>query len=206
MTADVRAAEADLAFLRNLVEGGNPTVPGFGEAYFAAGLIYGTQMLLHAGQFLGFIPSTGALPLLVGLGPSVVFIPVMFWISWRHRKAGPATPPARAVSAVFGAVGLANFAFIAVVGSVAWREQSITTWLIYPCAVFILQGAAWFVAFAIRRRGWMALVGVGWFVSAIAMGATVTQIGLFVLFGGLGIWLCMALPGFAMLRSPRKLG
>jgi hypothetical protein len=103
-------------------------------------------------------------------------------------------------------VGLANLALIAVVGSVAWREQSATTWLIYPCAVFVLQGAAWLFAFMMRKQIWLLGVALGWFACAIAMALTVTMAGWFILFAGAGLWLCMALPGWAILRQTRAAG
>ncbi len=61
MTADSHSARDDLAFLRTLVEAGDTYYRPFGEAYFAAGLIYGAQMLMHAGQALGLDcqPPTG---------------------------------------------------------------------------------------------------------------------------------------------------
>jgi len=110
----------------------------------------------------------------------------------------------RAIGAFFGAIGFSNFALGAVIGVVAVHEKSFTIWLLYPCAVFILQGAAWFVAFAIRRKGWFALVAVGWFAFAIAMAFNVTAIGYYILFAGVGIWVCMALPGWVMMRSAAK--
>jgi acyl dehydratase len=55
-----------------------------------------------------------------------------------------------------------------------------------------------------RRRAWLGLVAAGWFVFAIAMGLTTDRIRLYVLFCGLGIWICMALPGWLMTRAARK--
>src|SRR5437868_540186 len=83
----------------------------------------------------------------------------------------------------------------------AWAElqhHSFATWLIYPACVFILQGAAWMVAWAVRRQAWLGLVAVGWFAFAIAMGLTTDHLGFYVLFCGLGIWSCMALPGWLL--------
>ncbi len=74
------------------------------------------------------------------------------------------------MSIVFAAVGMSNLALVAVIGSVALREKSITTWLIYPCTVFVLQGAAWLMAYTLRRRAWLGLVALGWFVTALGMG------------------------------------
>ena len=205
MTADTQSARDDLAFLRGIVGGEGPQqMRSFGEAYLAAGVIYGGQMLGHAAQALGLIPGGPVLSLLIGLGPTVLFVPVLTWIILRNRSNVVHGAVNRAVTGMFGVVGLANLALIGVIGSVAWREGSVTTWLIYPCAVFVLQGTAWLFAFMMRRRAWFAAVAAGWFVCAVAMALSVTAMGYYILFAGAGLWLCMALPGWAVLRGGRK--
>jgi hypothetical protein len=71
----------DLAFLRALAEQGGQNAGAWGEGYFAGGLIYGAQLLLHAGQALGLVSSAAPWSLLIGLGPTLVFIATMFWLS-----------------------------------------------------------------------------------------------------------------------------
>jgi hypothetical protein len=202
---DVQTARDDLAFLRGLVGDDGTPMRSFGQAYFAAGLIYGGQMILHAAQTMGYLPQNAVTGLLVGLGPTVLFLPILAWIIVANRlKTAPSTGMAtRAVSIIFGVTGISNLFLAAVIGAVAWREQSATTWLIYPCAVFVLQGAAWFFAFMMQRRAWHLVVALGWFASAVAMALTATALGWFILFAGAGLWLCMALPGFVILRGTR---
>jgi hypothetical protein len=207
MSAESQTAAEDLAFIRALVTAGDDGTRQFGEVYFAAGLCYGVQMLMHAAQGIRLLPGSGLGALAIGLGPTVVFL---VWLTWiivdriRRRKGAPPSTVGRAVAAVFGAAGLSNLALVAVIGSVALRERSITIWLIYPCAVFILQGAAWFVSYALRRRLWLAAVGAGWILSALGMAAFITDMPMFILFTSLGILGCMALPGWVMLRLSRK--
>jgi hypothetical protein len=202
---DVQSAREDLAFLRGLVGDDGRQLRSFGQAYFAAGLIYGGQMILHAVQAMGYLPQDGMTALLIGLGPTVLFMPVLTWIIVVNKRdaVSGAGATARAVSGIFGVAGLANLVLAAVIGAVAWREHSVTTWLIYPCSVFVLQGAAWLFAFMMRRKGWHLVVALGWFASAVAMALTVTALGWFILFAGAGLWLFMALPGFVMLRGMR---
>ena len=203
MSVDAQSARDDLAFLRSLVERGDG-LRGWGESYLAAGLVYGGQMLLHVGQIVGWLPGAGPAMLLIAGGPTLVFLALLAWINARHRADRPSGGFGRAIGATFGAMGMANLALAAVIGSVAWREHSWIIWLIYPCAVFVLQGAAWLVAALVRRRGWMALVAAGWFVSGLAMGVMVTDIAAYILIAGLGIWTCMALPGWIMVRQARQ--
>jgi hypothetical protein len=201
MNVDAQSAREDLAFLKALVgQDENFSMRPLGEAYFAGGLIYGGQMLLHAAQALGMLPTSAPFAMLIGLGPTALFIPVITWINMRNRAIRPSGVVGRAVGTVFGTIGLANLILILVVGSVAWREDSIPTWLIYPCSVFVMQGAAWLFAYTMRRRTWFALVAAGWFVCAVAMALSVMALGYYILFAGLGLWLCMALPGWHMMR------
>ena len=205
MSNDAQSARDDLAFLR-AIAGGDEAVQmrTFGETYFAAGLIYGGQMLLHAAQAMGWIGQGAGLA--IGLGPTVLFIPVLAAILWRNRAQRLSGAVSRAVGAVFGAVGLANLVLIVIIGAIALHEHSLQTWLIYPCSVFVLQGTAWLFAFMMRRRVWFALVALGWFASAIAMAFSVFALNWFILFAGAGLWGCMALPGWLILRNPGPAG
>lgn len=200
MTSDLDTARDDLAFMRALVQSGDDGQKQFGETYFAAGLIYGGEMLMHAAQARGWLPGTDLPALAIGLGPTVLFLVVMGFILARHRRLRPSGVVGRAIGSAFGAAGMSNLALIAVIGAVAWREHSATTWLIYPCAVFVLQGAAWLVAALMRRRAWMGLVALGWFASAIAMAINVQAPAYYVLFAGLGLLGCMLAPGAVMMR------
>jgi hypothetical protein len=196
------SAQDDLAFMCALVERPGNFQRSFGEAYFAAGLCYGVQMLLHAAQGAGWIAG-GPMGLVIGIGPTVVFLILLAWIIHRHRGEASGSVVSRAVGAMFGATGLANLVLICVIGSVAWREQSLTIWLIYPCTVIVLQGMAWLVTYALRRRIWFAIVGLGWFVTAIAMGLTVTMPSAFIAITGMGFLAFMLVPGLVIMSQAK---
>src|SRR5690242_20703168 len=110
MSPDAQTARDDLAFLKALVTGDeNIQWRTFGESYLAAGLIYGGQMILHAVQAAGFLPNTPAFGLGIGLGPTLVFIPVISWLIYRNRgKSAGQGATGRAIGSIFGAIGLAN--------------------------------------------------------------------------------------------------
>lgn len=203
MTADIDKVRDDLAFLRTLVQAGDSGQRAFGQSYFAAGVCYAGQVFLNVAQGLGLLPDTQPLGLVIGIGPTVLFVLLLIPIL-RHQKMGQLPGVVgRAVGASFAAAGLANFALIAIIGSVAWREHSLTIWLIYPCAVFVLQGAAWLIAFMLNRRVWYGIVAAGWFATSIAMGLTVTDKDLFVLIAGIGLTCFMLVPGAVIMRQAR---
>jgi hypothetical protein len=201
---DAETARDDLAFLRALVEPDDRWQRQFGEIYATAGACYCAQMLLHGAELLGLVSATGLTGLAIGLGPTIVFLALLcvFLIRNRQYPSGGAT--ARAVGAVFGAVGLTNLVLIAAIGSIAWRWHSVQTWLIFPCVVMVLQGMAWLVAYMLRRRGWLAAVAAGWFVTGVAMAAYIDQPAGFVISAGAGMFACMLLPGVYMVRQTRR--
>jgi hypothetical protein len=201
-----QSAQDDLAFLRALVRTSDEFQLPFGEAYLAAGLCYGVQMVLSAGQTLGWISNGPAPGLMIGFGPTIIFAVLMTIIVIRNRSTAPAGLMGRAIAAVFGTMGLANLALVAVVGSVAWREHSLTVWLIYPCTVFVLQGAAWFIAFSLRFRLWLAAVASGWLFFGLLMAWFITQPVWFTVVGGVGMIVCMVVPGAVMVRLARGAG
>jgi hypothetical protein len=198
------SVQDDLAFMRALAGGGGTTfLRNFGEVYFATGLCYSIQILGHGAQLaFGWFTDTLAANIL-GVGPTLVVIALIAWINWRRRGARGANTVAKAVGAMFGAVGIANLVMVAVVAIQAWRMQSIQVWLIYPCIVMAFQGAAWMAAWTLRRRGWMGLVGAGWFVTAIARGIYIPNMAGYLLALFAGLTLCMVLPGDAMMRTFR---
>lgn len=197
-------ARDDLAFMRALVQPDEGWQRGFGEVYAAAGACYGGQMIMHGLQGFGLIPNGGLPGILVGGGPSVLFLVLFILISRRNRIETKGGVTSRAVGSVFGAVGLANFALIAIIGSVAWREHSIKIWLIYPCVVLVMQGAAWLVAYALRRKGWFAVVALGWFATGIGMAAAIEDLGWYILVSGFGFFAFMFAPGFILMRQARQ--
>jgi hypothetical protein len=205
MNDETKTALEDLSFLRGLVEkgdGGSGMGFAVGEAYLAAGLLYGLQVVGHLANAHGLLPLNGLGQLALGIGPTVIFLGVMVWI-WRRHPAQPGGLIGKAVGAGFAAAGLANLALIAMFAYLAFHQQSLLTWLIYPAVVFVLQGAAWVVAFMLRRRAWLLAVGLGWFAEGIAMAMTLgSEAYLWIL--GLGLLGLMAIPGWVLMRLARR--
>jgi hypothetical protein len=195
--SETQAIRDDLAFLRGLVQRGDDYLKALGRTYFAGGVCYLGQTLLGLAQARGLIPTTsGPLDLAIGVGPTAVFVISLFFVLPRGRRNAAAPGQVdRAIGAFFGAIGLSNFALIAVIGSVALQQKSLTIWLIYPCAVFIFQGAAWLTMFMLRRRAWIGLVAATWFVCALGMGWGIGDLTMFAVFASLGLLFGMALPG-----------
>ena len=204
MTQTPQSAQDDLAFLKSIVSSGDGAQASFGQGYVAAGVCYGLQMLLSAGQILGGLPATPAWSTTIGFAPTVVFLVALTWVIVRSGKAPPTGVVGRAVRAGFNGVGMANLALLVIIAWVAIQQHSLVTWLIYPCTVFVLQGAAWLMAYTLRRRAWLGVVAAGWFATALAMAFSIQTILYYVLWGGLGLFAWMVVPGLVMIHLARK--
>jgi hypothetical protein len=81
--------------------------------------------------------------------------------------------------------------------------HSFEVWLIFPCAVMVMQGAAWLVAWEVRKRPWFLAVAGGWFATGIAMGVAIGDLPVYVTIVGLGMFAFMLLPGAYMMRQAK---
>jgi hypothetical protein len=208
MTGKTQNLEDDLAFMRQLAEGGGPPLQWskFALSYLAGGLIYGVEMLFHMGQNLGWVNLAPLPGLIATLSFTVAFLVALAIIQWTRRAEGSPGLANRAMVSAFGAAGLTNLAMITVFGVTAGRHHSLTIWLLYPTLVFALQGAAWYVAASLQRRVWMGAISAGWFAAAIALGLSVDARVAYMAICGVALFGLMAAPGALLLRRARTAG
>lgn len=201
-----RSPEADLAFLRSIVEGGGKGHMTMGVAYLAGGLLYGGQCLFHIGQIMGWVrwPDLANLAFVIAI--TVAMVLILIWATIQDRKIDKAGPVVtRTLNAAFSATGMANLAVILIFGVGAARDQDFAIWLYYPAVVFALQSAAWFVAFSLKKKAWMLVTGVGGWLTAVALGLLVRQPEAYLGVCTAALFLLFALPGWIMVRDARRL-
>ena len=200
----LHSPEDDLAFMRSIVEGQGRPPMTLAVCYLAGGLLYGLQCLFHVGQVLGLIRWSDPANLIVVVGITVAFLAVLTWAILRDRKTGSANRgpfATRMLSAAFSATGMANAAVIIVFGVGAIRDKDFSVWLYYAAIVFALQAAAWYVAWMLKKKGWMLAVSLGGWVTAVALGLLVRQPVLYLYVCTAALFLLFALPGWAMFRD-----
>jgi hypothetical protein len=204
MTAKTQSAQDDLAYMRTVVEqGGRPRMAG-ALIYMAAGLIYGTETLVHWGQSIGLVQISMQATFAFIAACSALFVLVMVVLIARDKTKGFGMGSgSRALNAAFGGAGLANIALMVIFGVNAWRQHDMLIWMLYPCVVFALQGAAWYVAFMLRRKGWMLVVSLGCLVTAALMGMVINT-PTFNLIAALACFAWLAVPGAIMARDARR--
>lgn len=200
------SAEDDLAFMRSIVEGGWRPPLTLAVCYLAGGLLYGLQCLFHVGQATGLIrwPDLANLAFVAGI--TITFLSVLTWAILRDRRDSPphrGPLAARTLSAAFNATGMANAAVLIVFGVGAVRDQDFAVWLYYASIVFALQAAAWYMAWTLKRRGWMLATALGGWAAAVALGVLVREPLWYLGVCTVALFALFALPGWIMVRDAR---
>ncbi len=205
MATELESARDDLAYMRSLVSGGTAMQSTIGEAFTWAGVLYGGQCILHWLQTLHLMPEEGLGSLAIAIVPTIVFCVILGIIIWKDRKKPTGGVASRALGAVFQGAGLANLVMAFVFAYGASKAESFGLWLYHPIVVCMIQGVAWYVAWAILRRAWLGLVALGWFATTVALGiALYIDIGAFLLVLGVALFVCMAIPGWVIWRGAKK--
>ncbi len=203
-----QSAEADLAFLRSIVQGGQDGGRAhltLGVAYLAGGLLYGLQCLYHAGQAVGWIRWPDPVNLVFVIAISVAFMLVLTWAVREDRKIESAGPiVTRTMNAAFSGAGMANVAIIIIFAAGSARDQDFATWLYYPAIVFVMQAAAWFVAYSLRKRPWMLATSLGGWATAVALGLLVREVEIYLAVCTVALFVLFAGPGWIMTRGALK--
>lgn len=200
------SAEADLAFLRSIVEGGGRPSITMAICYLAGGLLYGLQCLFHIGQMVGIIrwPDLANLAFVIGITVAVCGTIVWASIRDRHQGGGNRGPLAtRTLNAGFSSAGMVNLAMVIIFGVGASRDNDFALWLYYPAVVFGLQAAAWSVAWVLKKKLWMLAASAGGWLTAVALGLLVRQPDEYLYVCTAALFLLFALPGWIMLREAR---
>ena len=195
--------QANLAFVKALVSEGPKAQMSGGAVFLAAGLCYGVQCLIQAGELLHLYAMGKLGNLLVAILPTVIFLAILCTVLWRERQEGQKGVATRALNAAFGSAGLANMFMVFDFGYNALRAHDIHIWLFYPAVVCAFQGAVWYVAYMIRRKLWLAGVSAGWFATTVALGLLIDS-PYYVVVAGVALLVLMGGAGYTMMRLARR--
>lgn len=201
-----RSAEADLAFLRSIVEGNGKPPFTLAVTYLAGGLLYGLQCLFHIAQAWGLIAWPGLANLAFIGAINLAVLGFIVWAIRHDTRTGSGqrgTSGSRAMSAGLSAAGCANVAMVIIFGLGAARDGDFAIWLYYPAVVFGLQASAWFMAWSLRKQGWMLATALGGWAATVALGLLVREPLLYLYVCTAALFLLFALPGWLMYRQVR---
>jgi hypothetical protein len=194
---------SNLAFMKALVTEGPQMQASSGKLYMVAGLCYGVQCLLQWTQIVGIVDYSVWANLTMAILPTVVFLVAMSYVLWQNRKVKQHGVATRALNAIFSSTGLANLFMVAVFGYNAITQKSITIWLYYPIVVCAFQGAAWYAAYMIRKKLWMAAISAGWFIATLGAGFSIYNTGNYILVLAFALIILMGGGGYVMVRQAK---
>lgn len=203
MADDIETVRDDLAFMRALADAPDKPNLAMGQAFLAAGIIYGTQGLVQWATSIGVITLTGWVYLGFIIGCTVAFLAVLGVIIWKNRGNTSNSAVRRAYESAFQGAGLANICIVIVFIVANIRTGDGGVWYFYTPFIYAVQGMAWFLAFRMRKRAWLGLVALGWYVGAVALGLTAHS-PTYVLVIALSLIVLLAGPGLVMMRVAAK--
>jgi len=203
MADDIETVRDDLAFMRALADTPDRANKAMGQAFLAAGIIYGIQGLVQWASAIGAITLIGWGYLGFVIGCSVAFLVVLGVIIWKNRGHKSNSAVRRAYEAAFQGAGLANVCIVIVFIVANIRTGDGGVWYFYTPFIYAIQGVAWYLAFRMRKRAWLGLVALGWYAGAVALGLTAHS-PTYVLVIALSLILLLAGPGLVMMRVADK--
>lgn len=201
---DTRSVKDDLAFLRDLTEDSGKGLARDGFALATVGLVFGVVTAIYWLIYWGPLASVSVL----GWGLWIVGIVLMVGaLVLAKRRLPPATgAAARALSTAWNGVGVANTAGGLGLFAAGWRLHDAAFILAtFPILLFALYGAAWSVAYAVKRLSWFAWVSAGCFAAAIAEGLLYRSPHQWLVLSA-GLFLLVGLPGLVILNKARAQG
>ncbi len=197
---------SDLTFLKGLASEGPKVQVTAGQVFMCAGVLYGLQCLLNWVPLAFHLSWPPLAWLLVGFGPTALFLAVVIYIVWRERGNQPQGIGARALNAAYSSAGIANLFVVGIFAYNGIEQKSMTLWLLYPAVICVFQGAVWYVAYMIRRKLWLIGVSVGWFATSIALGLMIHDVPNYLLVLGLALLILMGGGGAYMAQQAKKGG
>ncbi len=198
---DTQSLKDDLAFLRDLTQDSGKGLARDGFNLATVGLVFGVVTLVYWLLFWG--PLANLMVVAYWLWIVAIALMIVSTAIARRRLPAATGAAARALSVAWNGVGVSLLAGGVALLAAAWRMHDAGFVLAtFPILLFSLYGAAWGVAFAVKRLSWFAWVSAGCFAAAIAEGLLygsphqwlVLSIGLFLLVG---------LPGVVILKKAR---
>ena len=195
---DRGAAQADLAFLRELVDDGDWRRPVryFGATYLAIGVAIIAQIVVTD---LVSLSGLGALLGIIAVWGSYSIAQIV--INARlHPGKLDASLRGRAAATGFLGMVLSHVTLLVVFLITAISQQDVIFMKLAALVFFALQGGLWLTFHALRRECWTLVVALGWLAAAIAA-APFLVTPLFGLAVAIVVLLLMVGPGLYMIRA-----
>ena len=201
--SDGNRAMDDIAFMRALAQEGQASPLRSGPVLLAAGLIFGTTSAgAWAASANRLIVSVWTYPAIY-LAASISFMLVLRALKMRGTAGWNST--ANRVSGIaWSGIGAAIWTMAIALMLMGLHTGDWRVMAAFPSVVFALYGAAWMIAAAISRTGWLWLVTVASFGLSLAQGWFSTDAGTLYGLFTLGIFAVVAAPGLLLTLQARR--
>lgn len=198
-----QAIRDDLAFLRGLTQDDARGLARDGVVMVVLGVVFGVVNLLYWLIFTDQAPALRPMSMWLWVIGLVAFFGVAGFVSARLPR--PTGAASRAMAAAWSGTGLALVApnVGLVLAGARLGNPQLVLW-IFPIILFTLYGAAWAVAFAVKRRAWFAVVATGCFAAAFVEGLLYSSPHQWLALS-IGLVLWVAIPGWVIIRQSRAL-
>jgi hypothetical protein len=198
---DTQSLKDDLAFLRDLTQDSGRGLARDGFNLAAVGLVFGVVTLVYWLVFWGPLASLMVMTYWLWVAGIVLMI-VCTAIARRNlpKATGAA---ARALSVAWNGVGVSLLAGGLALLAASWRmHDGALVLATFPILLFSLYGAAWSVAFAVKRLNWFAWVSAGCFLAAIGEGLLYRSPHQWLVLST-GLFFLVGLPGLVILKKAK---
>jgi hypothetical protein len=201
MTDQIQTIHDDIAYMRALADDDGRMPMAVGGQFVAAGLIYGLPVFAAWATLRGLLPLPQGWVGWIGVGSTVVFLPVLVLMMSRSRGWAPG-PTGRAFAAAWTSVA----ATIIALGTATWlagvRLGVPDLWQLWPSILFGVYGSCWAGVAVVRRSlGW-GLVALGCYATSVVSALLIGTPNLLLCLGfGLLVWL--AGPGLVLMSRAR---
>lgn len=197
---DLETARADLAFMKELAEDRGPLPWILGAHMIAVGGTFGLNLIYTWAGLRGFLPWPEDWNVWAWAPATVVYVPVVFWLSWLGGRSAKG-PASRAFGAAWAGVGIMTAVVVATLTVASYRTGQ-NLFAVWPSLAMALYGGAWFVFSILQRRSWGLGVAAGCFATALACAVLIGSPEHWLAMGA-GSLLFLVLPGIAMVRNRR---
>lgn len=202
MNDSMQTLKDDIAFMKGMTQDSSRALVRDGAILIAVGVVFGLDSFRFWGIMAGFLPWAKPTEHFYGFDAFAVFVVVLYAIMRRFRGLAQ-SGRGRAVSAAWLGVGLAYAVALLSLGAAAWRlKQPLMMIWMPPMILFILYGASWWIAFAVKRRAWFAGVAIGSFATAILSGLAIPSPHEWAVLA-FGLFLWVAAPGILIVQQAR---
>jgi hypothetical protein len=198
---DTQSLKDDLAFLRDLTQDSGRGLARDGFNLASVGLVFGVVSLVYWLVFWG--PLANLMVLAWWLWVVGVLLMIVSTAIARRSLPAATGAAARALSAAWNGVGVSLLAGGVALMAAAWRMNDAAFVLAtFPILLFSLYGAAWGVAFAVKRLGWFAWISAGCFAAAVGEGLLYRSPHQWLVLSA-GLFMLVGLPGLVILKKAR---